>query len=151
MSVYLEGQQDDEGEVFNGQQRVGQYREQGGGCRGWFVRDWGIYGVLGYIVRLFSYFQCQIREFCSYFLFNLGVESFRVKERFKFVFFTGFLFFGFLVFGKWVKRSLQKLFLQQQKYIWGFFSVVIYFCLEVYNFLYIFLIEGCEIFWSLFS
>lgn len=39
MPVHPEGQQDDEGEAPNGQQRVGQHREQGGGCRGWLVRD----------------------------------------------------------------------------------------------------------------
>lgn len=41
MPIHPEGQQDNEGEAPNGQQRVGQYREQGGGCRGWLVRDWG--------------------------------------------------------------------------------------------------------------
>lgn len=50
MSIHPEGQQDNEGEAPNGQQRVGQHREQGGGCRGWLVRDWGTHEALYHTV-----------------------------------------------------------------------------------------------------
>lgn len=55
MSIHPEGQQDNEGEAPNGQQRVGQHREQGGGCRGWLVGDWGTHGALCHTARLLQH------------------------------------------------------------------------------------------------
>lgn len=55
MPIHPEGQQDNEGEAPNGQQRVSQYREQGGGCRGWLVRDWRTQGALCHTVRPFQH------------------------------------------------------------------------------------------------
>lgn len=65
MPVHPEGQQDYEGEAPDGQQRVGQHSEQGGGCRGWLVRDWGTHGARRHTTRLPTHLQGQTREPCS--------------------------------------------------------------------------------------
>lgn len=144
MPVHPECQQDDEGEAPNGQQRVGQHREQGGGCRGWLVRDWGTHGALGHTARPLPHLQCQTREPCSHSPPNSGAESSRAKERPKSAPPTGPSPSGPPASGKWVKRSLQKLPSQQQKYTWGFSSVATHSCLEAHNFPYTPSTEGCE-------
>ena len=128
MSVHPEGQQDNEGEAPDGQQRVGQHSEQGGGWRGWLVRDWGTHGAQrhsrpactapGPDHRPLQPLPTPRRSRAS------GGQSQPTSAP------PTPSPSGPPASGRWVKRSLQKLPSQQQKYTWGFSSVATHSCLE---------------------